>query len=48
MKSIYEKPSTQKHESKNIVQGSLYNNTYYGSYGLYKLYTYSSGLYRLY
>lgn len=24
MKKVYEKPLTQKHESKNIVQGSLY------------------------
>lgn len=24
MNRIYEKPSTTKHESKNIVQGSLY------------------------
>lgn len=24
MNKVYEKPSTKKHESKNIVQGSLY------------------------
>lgn len=23
-KKFYEKPSTQRHESKNVVQGSLY------------------------
>ncbi len=29
MTKIYEKPSTQKHNSKSIVQGSLYYTTLY-------------------
>lgn len=45
MNRIYEKPSTTKHESKNIVQGSLYYvSLHYTS--LYKHYYYTSLYYR--
>lgn len=43
--STYQKPETKKHESKNIVQGSLYYVSLYKS-GLYYYEHYYTSLYR--
>ena len=44
-KKIYAKPMTERHESKNVVQGSLYRLTLYKT-TLYTTYYYTS-LYKI-